>query len=308
MNIKNIISQYSPKLKKTSSSPILDIELLLTKILNKPKEFLFTYPEKNLTTLQLAKFKKLFKRRLAGEPISYILGYKEFFKLDFIVNKNVLIPRPETEILVAEVLNFYKKNKARVILEIGVGSGAVIIALAKNIRNVEFIATDISAKALNIAKQNAKRHNAKIKFLKGNILEPIFKIHNSARLGWGQPRKSLKKQPSRSRALIIQNSIIVANLPYLDHKEENLLPSANTIGLKFEPKIAYDGGPDGLKYFRQLFAQIQKNNLKPKAIFLEIGYKQATKIKKIARLALPKYKSQIIKDLCGHDRVLILAQ
>jgi len=288
MNIKDIISQYSTKLKKTSPSPILDIELLLTKVLNRPKEYLFEYPEKNLTNSQFKKFKKLFNKRAKGEPVAYLLGHKEFYNLDFKVNKNVLIPRPETEILVEEALNFIKKNKTHLIFEIGVGSGAIIIALAKNIPKAEFIATDISAKALNIAKQNAKLNKAKIKFLKGNLLEPITKIRNSE---FG-----------------IRNSIIVANLPYLDKKEENLLPSSNTIGLKFEPKIAYDGGPDGLKYFRQFFSQILKYNLKPKAIFLEIGHKQGKKIKKLARLALPKYKFRMIKDLCGLERVAVITK
>jgi len=293
MTINQIISYYSAKLKKTSSSPILDIELLLTKTFNKPKEFLFAYPEKNLTALQFSKFKKLFNRRSKGEPIAYILGHKEFFKLDFKVNKNVLIPRPETEILVEEIIKYHKsaiRNQQSTIeiIEIGVGSGAIIIALAKNIKKTGFIATDISAKALNIAKQNAKIHKTKIKFLKGNLLQPLIKIHNSY--------------------LIIQNSIIVANLPYLDKKEENLLPSTNTLGLKFEPKIAYEGGPDGLKYFRLLFAQIQKYNLKPKGIFLEIGHKQAGKIKKLAGQILPKYKFKVTKDLCGFDRLIIITK
>jgi len=287
MQIKIIIQKYSQKLKSKSNSPILDIELLLTKVLNKPKEFLFEYPEKNLTLKQFNKFQKLFKRRLNGEPIAYILGHKEFYGLDFKVNKNVLIPRPETEVLVEEALNYIKKEKARIIIEIGVGSGAIIIALAKNLK-AQFFATDISSKALNIAKQNAKFHKAKIKFFKGDLLAPILQLPNSQ--------------------FLIPNSLIVANLPYLDHKEENLLPSSNTIGLKFEPKIAHDGGPDGLKYFRQFFAQIQKYNLKPKALFLEIGHKQAAKIKKIATLALANYSILIKKDLCGHDRVVIITK
>jgi release factor glutamine methyltransferase len=173
MDIKDIISHYSTKLKKTSSSPILDIELLLTKILKKPKEYLFEYPEKNLTNSQLKKFKKLFNKRAKGEPVAYLLSHKEFYNLDFKVNKNVLIPRPETEILVEEVLIYIKKNKTHLIFEIGVGSGAIIISLAKQIKKTEFFATDISLKALNIAKQNAKFHKTKIKFFKGDLLEPI---------------------------------------------------------------------------------------------------------------------------------------
>ena len=289
MTIRQILREYSAKLKSYSSSPILDIELLLTKTLNQTKEYLFEYPETKLTQPQLNKFKKLHNRRKKGEPIAYILGHKEFYNLDFIVNKNVLIPRPETELLVEEVLKYYKSKiynlKSKILIaEIGVGSGAIIISLAKNIKKVKFFGTDISGQALSVAKQNAKFHKTKIKFLKGNLLDPILQFPNYQ--------------------FLITNSLIVANLPYLEQKEENLLPSSDTRGLQFEPKIAWDGGKDGLKYFRKFFQQIKQYKLKPQAIFLEIGHKQGDKISKMAKLALPNYKINIYKDLCGFDRVI----
>jgi len=275
MTIKQIIITYSKKLK--SSSPILDIELLLTKTLNKSKEYLFTYPEKKLSPSQFIKFKLLYNRRSKGEPIAYILGNQEFFNLNFKVNKNVLIPRPESEILVEEVVKF-TKNKKHTIADIGVGSGAIIIALAKNLKG-QFYATDISSKAITVAKKNAKANKVKIKFYKGNLLDPI---------------KNKKID------------IITANLPYLDKAEKSLLPHRDTRGLKFEPKIALDGGDDGLKYYRDFFDQIKKFNLKPRAIFLEIGHTQASQIKKLAWQVLPQYKFKAKKDLCGFDRVIIL--
>jgi len=292
MTIAQIISQYSKLLK--SSSPILDIELLLSQTLNKPKEYLYTYPEKKLTVLQLAKFKKLFPRRQSGEPMAYILGHKEFFGLDFKVNKNVLIPRPETEQLVEETLQFVKKHKILSVVEIGAGSGAVIISLAKNIchpelsrrvdkcSHLQFIATDISTKALAVAKQNAKLHKVKIQFLQGNLLKPLSKITNSD--------------------FILRTSIIVANLPYLETKQ------LNNKQLDYEPKSALNGGPDGLKYFREFFHQIAQYKLQPQAIFLEIGHNQAAKIKKLSPIALPKYKITVKKDLCGFDRILIITK
>ncbi len=290
MNIKQILKNYSQKLKAKSSSPILDVELLLTKTLNKPKEYLYKYPNKKLTANQLKKFKKLFNRRVKGEPIAYILGYQEFYKLNFMVNKNVLIPRPETELLVKQVIKYCKSRisnlKSQIsICDIGVGSGAIIIALAKNLKG-QFYGTEISDQALSLAKKNAKIHNVKIKFFKGNLLEPL-----------------IKSQISDLRS---QNSIITANIPYLDETEKNLLPSSDTIGLKFEPKIAWYGGKDGLKYFNAFFEQIKKYNLKPKAIFLEIGHNQTTQIKKLARKTLPAYKIKVKKDLCGFDRVIII--
>ncbi len=285
MTIKKIISTYSKKLN--SFSPVLDIELLLAKILNKNKEYLYTYPDKKLTDKQLAKFEKLFKRRSKGEPIAYILGYQEFFNLKFKVNSNVLIPRPETEILVEEVIKYVSNLKAPTsIMDIGVGSGAVIIALAKNIKNARFYGIDISAKTLNVARQNAKTHQVKIRFCQGNLLEPL-------------PAK-IKSQSS--------NLIITANLPYLDKQEKNLLPFSSTASLKFEPKIAWDGGADGLKYFRDFFSQIKEFKLQPKAIFLEIGHQQAIAIKKLMPPTLVKYSILIKKDLCGFDRTLIISQ
>jgi len=277
MTINQILSQYN-KLLKFSSSPILDVELLLCKTLNKPKEYIYEYPEKTLSAKQLALFKKLFNRCLAGEPIAYILGHKEFYNLNLIVNKNVLIPRPETEILVEEVLKYCQTKKKILLIDLGCGSGAIGLACAKNLKNAEVFCTDTSASALKIAKQNARQLKAKINFFQGDLLLPCLK------------KGRLPVQ--------LGNFIIVSNLPYLDTKE-----AANS-ALKYEPKSALDGGSDGLKYFRRLFNQISHYNLKPQAIFLEIGFQQAKKVINIAKLTLPHYKFQTIKDLCGKDRVI----
>ncbi|MDD5341019.1 MAG: peptide chain release factor N(5)-glutamine methyltransferase [Patescibacteria group bacterium] len=282
MTIKQIFSKYFPKLKSKSLSPLLDIEILLSRTLNKPKEYLYEYPEKKLSTKQLSLFKKLFSRRSKGEPIAYILGSKEFYDLNFKVNKNVLIPRPETEILVDEVINFVKapssKLQAPSIVDIGTGSGCIIISLAQNIKKANFYATEISSKALLLAKQNAKLNQVNIKFFKGNLLQPF-----SSEL--------------RARS---SEPIITANLPYLTSRELK-----NSI-LKYEPRVALDGGQDGLKYFYELFDQIDKFKIKPRAIFLEIGWNQATKIKQMAKKVLPNYRFEIKKDLCGFDRAVVI--
>jgi release factor glutamine methyltransferase len=295
MTIKQIFSGYLPKLKFKSSSPLLDIEILLAKAINKPKEYLYEYPEKNLTTKQLTTFKKLFSRRFKGEPIAYIVGHKEFFGLDFKVNKNVLIPRPETEILVVEAIKYFQEQMPNAqypmpIVDIGTGSGCIIISLAKNIKHFchaelsrsinkntcpQFYATEISSKALSVAKQNAKLNKVEIKFLKGNLLEPLTNFQ-----------------------FPISNFVIVANLPYLTTKE------LQNPTLKYEPKIALDGGYNGLKYFYELFEQIEKYGINPQAIFLEIGWNQAEKIKAMAKKVLSGYKFEVKKDLCGFDRVI----
>jgi release factor glutamine methyltransferase len=175
------------KLKtKNIKSAQLEAGLLLAHLLKK-KEFLFTYPEKKLTTNQFNKYRALIKRRLNLEPIAYLTGHKEFYGLDFRVNKNVLIPRPETEMMVEETLKLITNNpQPTTIIDIGTGSGCIIIALAKEllnkelgIKDYEFFAVDNSEAALVVAQKNAKLHGVekKIKLLKGNLLKPL--IHNS---------------------------------------------------------------------------------------------------------------------------------
>jgi release factor glutamine methyltransferase len=279
MDIKNLIFHYSKQLK--SASPVLDTELIMAKTLNKPKEYLYEYPEKKLNFKQLALFEKLFQSRQKGLPIAYILGHKEFYGLNFLVNPNVLIPRPETEILVEQVLKYYKNKKKLLLVDIGTGSGAIIISLATKLKNkAEYLATDLSTKAINLAKKNARLSRVNIKFLKGNLLQPLTKQKNLA--------------------LALGNFILISNLPYLTQSE------INKPNLKFEPKQALYGGPDGLRYFRQFFAEIKKYHLNPQAIFLEIGYNQAQKVGNLARLVWPSCKINITKDLCGHDRVVTI--
>lgn len=313
MTIKEIIKIYSQKLKKLSGSPILDIEILLCAVLKKPKEYLFTNPNKTISHTPYAQFQLLFKKRQKGWPIAYLTGHKEFYGLDFIVNKNVLIPRPETELLVDEVLKYIRlskiNNQQSTIIDIGTGSGCIAIALAKNLErfchpelaegrssdknaSVIIYATDYSTTAIKTAKLNAQYNKVKINFLKGNLL--------NLPLPEGEKQRGWEISKIHNSQFAIRNSIITTNLPYLT-KSEMKEPS-----IKFEPKSALYGGPDGLKYFKQFFKQIKKFNLQPQAIFFEIGYKQADQIKKLASSALPNYIFKVKKDLCGKDRLLIL--
>ena len=118
----------------------------------------------------------------------------------------------------------------------------------------------------------------------------------------------LASLPSTNKLLTALSNLLTANLPYLDKAEKNLLPSSDTRSLKFEPRIAWDGGVDGLKVYIEFFQQIKQYDLSPQAIFLEIGHNQAQKLKKISKIYLPKYKTKIIKDLCGFDRVMIITK
>jgi len=297
MIIKQARRKTASQLKKGKiKNPALEAEILLSHILKKNREFLFTHPEKELTAGQVKNYKKLIVRRSAGEPIAYLTGQKEFYDLNFFVNKNVLIPRPETELMVEEAVSLisqisYRKSP-HVIVDVGTGSGCIIITLAKILKsklpitNYQLLDIDISKPTLAVAKKNAKLHKVdkKIKFIHGNLLKPILK---NCRLPIADCRL-----------------IILANLPYLTPFQ---IKSSLTI--KYEPKKALDGGRDGLKHYKKLFGQVKwlvKLKAAPISLFCEIDPGQVKKIKKLAQSELPKAKIQIVKDLAGRNRLVII--
>ena len=294
MNVKQVLFETTKKLKqKIKNIPHLEAEILLSYILKKPREYLFTHPEKQLTKKQIFKVRYLISKRVKGIPVAYLIGRKQFYCLDFYVNIHVLIPRPETELIVDEVISLLRSiltNKQKItIIDIGTGSGCVIISIIKSLQknkcpisNIKFIASDISKPALEVAYKNARKHkvNKYITFLNGNLLYPI--INNSK--------------------FKIQNSkfIITANLPYLTPKQIKISPT-----IKFEPKIALLAGSDGLKYYRRIFKQLKLLNC-ALCLMCEINAEQTLKFKKIINEYLPKAKIQIKKDLKGHNRLILI--
>ena len=169
MTFKQAIVWATKKLEK-STSPNLDAEVLLSFVLDKPREYLYIHPQTDLNLLQKIKFKKNIAKRALGVPVAYITNTKEFFGFDFYVDKDVLVPRPETEMLVAETIKLAKAGQ--VLVDIGTGSGCIAIALAKNLKN-KIIATDVSVKALVIAKKNAQNLKVDVDYRYGNLLEPL---------------------------------------------------------------------------------------------------------------------------------------
>ena len=271
--------------------PRLEAEILLSAILKKPREFLLAHGERKLTASQISNFKLKISRRLGGEPVAYLTGHKEFYGLDFIVNKNVLIPRPETELMVEEALKLVTHDskpcpsgrRAITLIDLGTGSGCVAITLTK-LTKQKLMAIDISKKALAVAKQNAKLHGVakNIKFFKGDLLEPLL----------------------NSKFVIRHSSfVILANLPYLDSKWKKLLKSSDSLGLKFEPKVAIAGGADGLSLYRKLAKQIKSLKKLNLTLLCEIGHLHGPKMKKIFSFAK---KIQIKKDLSGLNRLAII--
>lgn len=277
MNVKEALQTGFTILQdKKITSARLDAEVILMHVLKISKEELYTYPEKKLKTKQQDKYLKLIKKRSTFYPVAYITKHKEFFGLNFHVNSNVLIPRPDTELLVTEAIKIIKNKKLKKIADIGTGSGAIPISIAKNTLNTQITATDISKKALVIAKQNAKNHQININFLHGDLLTPI-----------------------KNKKI----NLITANLPYLDIDYKNLLKTSCTKSIKYEPNIALYAGSDGLDEYRRFFTQIIKLKHKPTFILIEHGHAQTKELKKIIKKHLPFSRVQTVKDLCGLDRV-----
>mgnify|MGYP001571964789 CR=1 FL=1 len=210
---------------------------------------------------------------ISSRPYQYIKGWVEFYKLKFKVTKDVLIPRPESELLVDEVIRFAKHHD--IVVDIGTGSGNIAISLACNLRgcNVKIIATDISEKALQVARQNAKFHGVKIKFIKSDLL------------------KNIKEKID----------IIVANLPYIPSER---IPYLDSSVKDFEPHVALDGGPDGFNLYRKLFKQMQKRKFK---VFIgEIDYSHGELALHEAQKYFPEAQIEVKKDLTHKQRILVI--
>lgn len=279
MTIQELNKKYFGKID------YLDSELIISHAIKKPRSFILAHPEHKLTAAQLKRTESFFKRRIKWEPLAYILGYKEFYGLEFKVNKNVLVPRPETELIVDEVLSLISHSSHPItIIDVGTGSGCIIISLAK-ILNLKFFTIDISPKALVVAKKNAKLHDVfdNIKFIHGNLIEPILK----------------------NKKLIIDNCelIITANLPYLTPKQIKESPT-----IKREPRLALVAGHDGLKYYKKLIGQIrQLKNSRPDiriTIFCEIDHTQTGNFKKLIKKELPGAEAEVLKDMHCLDRLV----
>jgi release factor glutamine methyltransferase len=288
VNIKQTLRKYT----STGKISPLDAEILLSYVIRKPKEYLFAHPEKELTETQETKIKKMMSRRYDGEPIAYLTNSREFYGLDFYVDKNVLIPRPETEILVEKILNQTQDAKCKIkntnIFDIGTGTGNIIISIAKNIpdkisRKFSFHGIDISKKALQVARKNARKNKVdrKIEFTKSDLLEYLIKN-----------KKTIENK----------NLIITANLPYVSPK----LYDKYFQNLKFEPRTALVSDDNGLRHYKDLLKQIKESLLIDHClltIVLEISPEQKKPISRLILRIFPDAKIDFYKDLAGKIRI-----
>ncbi len=274
LSIKKWRLDISEKLAFISDTPALDARLLLADVLNLEMYQLETRAEELVSESDANQLETYLARRLVGEPIAYILGYKEFMNQEFIVNSSVLIPRPETELLVETVIKYC--GKAKIGLDLCTGSGAIAISLLDKITGLRMDASDISEKALVIAKKNAIKHK------KEDRLDLI---------------------PSDLFADIASKKydFIVSNPPYIESVEVTKLA---TNVKDFEPLLALDGGDDGLNFYRSI-AEKSGDYLKAKgALFLEIGSGQFADVEKMLS-SNGFVKIEVIRDLALHERVVI---
>ncbi|WP_029520387.1 peptide chain release factor N(5)-glutamine methyltransferase [Persephonella sp. IF05-L8] len=275
MKIKEAIEQGVKRLKEAGiKTPITDTHLILSKVLNIPRWKLITEKDKHLSTEEKRQFFSLIEKRAERYPLGYILGEKEFFNIKLKIEEGVLIPRPETELLVEEVLKRIPENKKIIGLEIGIGSGAISIALLKNRPNLIMYGVDISEKALQLSALNAKINNVLDRFIiiKSNLFENIPDI---------------------------KFDFIVSNPPYIAQEEYETLEEE----VKKEPIEALIAGKEGTEFYERIINQ-GIDYLKEKGFFaFEIGYRQGEYVKNL--LEKKGFKVSIIKDYQGHDRVVI---
>lgn len=252
----------------------LEARILLADILGISKDDLIIYYDREIKDEDIKKFQDGIEKISNGYPVQYLTHKKEFMKMEFFVDEDVLVPRSDTEILVEEMISLIKKENKKDILELCTGSGIIAISLAKYLENVNITATDISDKALEIARKNESRllENKTINFIKSDMFENINDKFD----------------------------IIVSNPPYI---KSEVIKDYN---LKYEPKLALDGGEDGLNFYNTIINK-GYNYLKDRGIIaLEIGYDQREEVIDIAKKA-GKYKDmECKKDLFGNDRIIVL--
>ena len=276
MNIENILNEGINILQKNKiANPQLDSEILLSNSIKKDKKHIILNPKEILNLEQLGKFKSLIERRKKGEPIAYLINKKEFWKDEFFVNKDVLIPRPDSELIIEQVLKIYSKDMQLQVLDIGAGSGCILLSILKERSNFYGTGIDISKKSINVSKFNAKQLNLtnRAKFFHSSV----DNFNNG------------------------KYDIIVSNPPYI---EQLSLKYLEKDVVNFEPKLALSGGFDGFSKIRKVINKASILIKKNGKFILEIGFNQKNKVIKILKEE-GFYVNKAIKDYGNNDRCII---
>ena len=276
MNIENILSEGINILQKNKiANPQLDSEILLSNSIKRNKKHIILNPKEVLNLEQLGKFKNLIERRKKGEPIAYLINKKEFWKDEFFVNKDVLIPRPDSELIIEQLLKIYSKDVQLQVLDIGTGSGCILLSILKERSNFYGTGIDISKKSINVSKFNAKQLNLtnRVKFFHSSV----DNFNNG------------------------KYDIIVSNPPYI---EQLSLKYLEKDVVNFEPKLALSGGFDGFSKIRKVINKASILIKKNGKFILEIGFNQKNKVIKILKEE-GFYVNKAIKDYGNNDRCII---
>jgi len=276
MNIQSALTEGLNILKKKSIlSAKLDSEILMAKALGKKREYIILNNNKIIKEQNLEYFKQLVQERATRKPIAYLLNKKSFWNSEFDVNKNTLIPRPDTEIILEQILKFTKNKNYLNILDIGVGSGCILLSVLKERKNFYGTGIDISRNSLDICKMNAKKLllERRVKFFKSDV----------------------------DKFAIGKYDLIVSNPPYIKTSDLKYLESDV---IKFEPKLALDGGLDGLSVIRKVIKKSSELLKKNGKFILEIGFDQKNKVIKLLNNK-GFYINSTVKDLANNDRCII---
>ena len=276
MNIQKAIKKAQIKLIKSNiTSSLLDSEILMSKVLNKEREYIILNVKKELNQKDFDYFKYLVNDRAKGKPVAYITGKKFFWKYEFDVNENVLIPRPDTELIIEEILKITKnKNRLR-LLDIGIGSGCIILSILKEKKNFLGTGIDLSSKCLDISKKNANKLNVsnRIKLFKSNVDKFIYGKYD----------------------------LIISNPPYI--KKLDLKYLERDV-IDFEPKLALDGGLEGISEIRKVINKSSELIKKNGKLILEIGFDHKYKVKKLLK-DRGFYINKVLKDYANNDRCIV---
>ena len=277
MEILELINKSSELLKKKNiQSHKLDSELLLSKVLKKTREELIINQNQKVNKDKIYNFNKLIKRRSLKEPIAYILNKKEFWSKEFKVNKHVLVPRPETELMVEIIIKTLKNNRKKMnMLDIGTGTGCILISILSELELCTGVGIDISKEAITLAKKNALKHklNKRVKFYTRSVDDSFNQKYD----------------------------LIVSNPPYI--KRNEIINLQDDIK-KFEPKLALDGGNDGLDVIKKVIYKSKKNLKIDGMLALEIGNEQYKQVSKILKKNGFKTK-HLVKDYQKNIRCIL---
>ncbi len=279
LKIKDLLARAIERLVDVRDDTAhLDAEVLLMFRLGLTRAQLYARLNDEVEDRVADEYYLLVERRAQGEPVAYITSYREFMALDFYVDRRVLVPRPETELLVEytvkKLLEKGWETENYAVVDVGTGSGIIAVYLALRFPNLRVYATDISPEALEVAQMNARRHEVedRITFSHGNLMEPLD----------------------------ISPQVLISNPPY------TILSQVEPDVVRYEPNVALDGGPKGLSIYRELFNQARLHLARPGIIALEIGGEQANDITNLSRHFFPDSSVSVYKDYAGLDRVVII--